>query len=308
MNTLVVGAGAIGQVFGFHLSQGGARVSFLVRRGHLLPSSRAFTLNRVERWGRTRTDAFRPDRFLTSLDEVRRERWDEVWLCVPSTSLEPGWIAALAAATGDATLIFLPAGIDVVSASSAPEERTVVGLISLMSWLTEHGVTYWRPPLVALVLAGPSVRRGAAIAALHRGGLPAIAGDARVAGAFGSAVLIPHVVALEGAGWSYGALVAGPWLSDSVRATREASRVAAAHLGVRRPFLTLLVSTWVVRLVLGLARWLLPFPLADFFRAHFTKVRHQSEAQLREYIALGERHGQPTEALQRLVSRVFAPS
>lgn len=305
MNALVVGAGAIGQVFGFHLAQGGARVSFLVRKAHGLPSTRAFTVSRLSRWARPRPSTFRPHHFLTSLDEVRTERWDQVWLCVPSTSLSEPWITALAAATGDATLVFLPAGLEVVGRTRAPEERTVVGLISLMSRRASPGVEYWLPPLVTLILSGPPRRRDGAISALRRGNFAAVAGDAPKAGAFGSAVLIPHVVALEGAGWSYEALLAGHWLQDSLQASREAAAVAAAHLGVREPFLTRLLSRWLVRLALRLAAWGVPFPLADFFKAHFTKVRAQSEAQLREYIALGERHGKTTEALRRLVLEVF---
>jgi hypothetical protein len=305
MNVLVVGAGAIGQVFGFHLAAGGARVSFLVREHHPLPPSGEFTLNRLRRWGRAREISLRPERIYTSLGEVSQTQWDQVWLCVPSTALEPAWVASLAVATSDATLVFLPAGIDVVAASHPPEDRTVLGLISLMSRSDGTNVTYWLPPLLALMVGGPPQRRDAAAKALRRGGCPAVAGDARRSGAFGSAVLIPHVVALDGAGWSYAAFASGRWLADSVEATKEAASAAAAHLGVHRPIGLGLYSRWAVRLALGLARWLVPFPLADFFRAHFTKLRSQSKAQLEEYIALGERSGTPTPALRRLVGHVL---
>jgi 2-dehydropantoate 2-reductase len=305
MNVLIVGAGAIGQVFGFHLAQGGARVSYLVRKSHALPSSRAFHLDRLRRWGRPRTDAFRPHRFFTSLDELRAEQWAQVWLCVPSPSLETDWVTSLVAATGDATLVFLPAGLEVVDRLAPPKERTVVGLISLMSRSSGLGVSYWLPPMVTLVLEGPEQRRAAAVKLLRRGGCAAVSGDARRAGAFGSAVLIPHVVALEAAGWSYRALAQGPWLTDSLAATREASAVAAAQLGTRQPLGPRLLRPWVLRLALWLARWAVPFSLEEFFQAHFTKVRRQSEAQLREYIALGKRAGQPTPAIERLVHQVF---
>lgn len=305
MNALVVGAGAVGQVFGLHLARGGARVSFLVRESHPLPASHAFNLVQLRRWGRPRTDAFRPHRFFTSTDEVRAEQWDQVWLCVPSPSLEKPWITALAAATGQATLVFLPAGLEIIERLGPPEERSVVGLISLMSRASGSTVTYWLPPLVALVLDGPPQRRDAAVKALRRGGYAAVAGDARKAGAFGSAVLIPHVVALEGAGWSYDDFSHSHWLADSVAASREASGVAAAHLGSRRSLMARLVSSWVVRLALVLARWVVPFTLAEFFQAHFTKVRRQSETQLREYIAIGERTGLPTQAMRRLVLQIF---
>lgn len=305
MSVLMVGAGAIGQVLGYHLAQGGARVSFLVHKGHPLPASRAFTLSRRRRWGAPTTDAFRPHHFFTSIAELRSEGWDQVWLCVPSTALEPSWVEELAAATGNATLVFLPAGVEVVTRLRPPEDRTVVGLISLMSRFTDTGVAYWLPPLSALMVAGPRVRRDGVLRALRRGGCPAVAGDAARAGAFGSAVLIPHVVALEGAGWSYATFMEGRWLGVSVAATREAAAVAAAHLGVGRSLLEWAFARWLVRLVVAVARRLVPVDLPEFFRVHFTKVRRQSEAQLREYIALGERYGRRTEGLEHLVREVF---
>lgn len=65
------------------------------------------------------------------------------------------------------------------------------------------------------------------------------------------------------------------------------------------------MSRWTLRCGLALARRWLPFELEGFFRSHFTKMRRQSEAQLREYIELGERHGQPVDALKQLVAQVF---
>ena len=39
MKALVVGAGPVGRVLGYHLAKGGSDVSFLVKPGHVDPSA-----------------------------------------------------------------------------------------------------------------------------------------------------------------------------------------------------------------------------------------------------------------------------
>ncbi len=47
---LVVGAGAVGQVYGLYLRRGGARVSFLVKPAHAAWCQRGFALHRLRLW------------------------------------------------------------------------------------------------------------------------------------------------------------------------------------------------------------------------------------------------------------------
>lgn len=313
MKILVIGAGAVGQVYARHLAAGGADVSFLVRAAHAGEHD-GFLLYPLRSKGHFDPARLRPKRVFTSLDDAKTEAWDAVWLCVPTTALVKSWVEEIARATGDATLVFFPAGIGVVERLGLPAERCVTGLISMMSYFAPMagdprdlapGVAYWFPPLAPTRFSGADARRDAVVAALKRGGCPAARGDVTEGGAFGSAVLMPHVVGLEGAGWSYAPFAREGWLRDSVAATREAIAAAAAHLGVARPFFAALLFPWTVRVLLGVVRLLAPLDVATFFETHFTKVRRQTEVQMAQYIALATKHGCEATALARLSDRVF---
>ena len=202
----------------------------------------------------------------------------------------------------------------VIERLELPKERCVFGLISMMSYfaplegetVAEPGVAYWFPPLAPTSFAGPEARRDAAVAALKRGKCPAVArAHVRESSAFGSALLIPHIIALEGAGWSYERFVREHWLADSIASTREAMLAASAHLSARPPFALRLVGAWSLRVVLAVIRAIAPLDLAKFFQIHFTKVHDQSQMQMAEYIRLGTQSGQPVAALSKLTGEVF---
>ena len=54
MRVLIVGAGAVGQVYGHHLQRGGAEVTFLVKPRYETDARAGFTLWRLRRLGRPR--------------------------------------------------------------------------------------------------------------------------------------------------------------------------------------------------------------------------------------------------------------
>lgn len=314
MNVLVVGAGAVGQVYGRHLSLGGARVSFLVRPKHEGEHDAGFTMYPLHRKGEYAPVVFAPAAIFSSFIEIVGQKWDQVWICVPSTSLVRPWVDELVAATGEATLVFFGAGMGVIEGLELPEERCVFGLIAIMSYfaplegetLAQPGVAYWLPPLGATSFAGPPARRDPVVSALRRGKCPAVAREhVRETSAFGSAFLIAHVIALEGAGWSYERFVRERWLADSLAATREAAAAAASHLRASPPFAMRLLGTWTLRVVLAVVRAVAPFDLAKFFQVHFTKVHDQSQMQMAEYLRLGTQGGTPVTALRRLTDDVF---
>lgn len=314
MNILIVGAGAVGQVYAHYLALGGAKISFLVRPAHAGEHDDGFTLYPLHSKGHYRPVRLRPERIYTSLDDATKQTWDQVWICVPTTALVKPWVDDIARATGDATLVFFPAGIRVIERLGLPVDRCVSGLISMMSYFAPMegdpsdlapGVAFWFPPLSPTMFGGPDERRDAVIDALKRGGCPAASGKVTEAGAFGSAVLMPHIVGLEGAGWSYDELARSDWLRDSVAATHEALSAAAAHLQIARPFLFALLRPWTVRLILAVVRFLAPLDVATFFKTHFTKVRSQTEMQMAQYIVLATKAGESSTALTKLGTNVF---
>jgi ketopantoate reductase len=314
MHILLVGAGAVGQAYGWHLHRGGARVSFMVRDKYAAACRAGLTLYPLNRPKATRWQPvpFAGFGVLTRPDQVATATWDQVWLCISSPALRGPWLDALLEAIGTATLVFLQPGLRDRDAilERWPAERLVHGLITLLSYqaplprepVPHPGVAYFFPPLSATPFTGPPARTQAVVDALRAGGCRAkVSPHVRQQAALGSAVLMPHVVALETAGWSVQALRQSPLLTLAARASHEAMRIAATYTGCPPPAARHVVHPLLTRLALGLAPRLLPFDLEAYLRSHFTKVSAQTRAAMAVYRALGAELGLSSPHLERLL-------
>jgi ketopantoate reductase len=311
---LVVGAGAVGQVYGHHLARGGAKVTFLVKPAHAAEVSAGLTLYPLNRSRRRRADPVRFDdfRIVADVDAAASERWDQVYLTVSSTALRAGdWFALLAAGLGPATLVLLQPGPDdrAFVEAQVPAEQIVQGVITVISYLAplpgetrfpRPGVAYWFGPLAKSPLSGP--RAPVVVAALRAGGLPARrAGDLSRSSAFPTALFMPLLKVLEQAGWSFQRVREPARLALAARAGDEAVRVMARRQGTRAPLLLRLINhPLAVRLVLAVAPRIMPFDLEAYLKVHFTKVGDQTRDFLRTYLALGRGAGLPTDALSQV--------
>ena len=158
MKALIVGAGAVGQVFGYHLRCAGEEVTFLVRSQYAEEARRGFELVALGR-GALKPTALREFTVVSSARDLAVLRFDQVYLTVPSTGLLGPWLAELIEATGEATIVAFPTGTEDVAllrASGLRDERTVHGLLSLVSYaaplagetrFSRQSTAYWFPPL-----------------------------------------------------------------------------------------------------------------------------------------------------------------
>jgi ketopantoate reductase len=311
---LVVGAGAVGQVYGYHLARAGAEVSFLVKPAHAAELDGGMTLYPLNRPRRQRAlpVQFRGYRLLTDVGAAAAEPWDQVYLTISSTALRAGdWFARLAAGLGGATLVLLQPGPDDrrFVEERVPAEQIVQGVITVISYRAPlpgetrfpgPGMAYWFPPLAASPVDG--ARRDSVVSALRAGGLPARRhrGIAR-SSAFPTALFMPLLAVLERAGWSFGVVREPARLALASRAGAEALQVMAHHRGQRVPLLLRLINNpLAVRLVLALAPRVMPLDLETYLHVHFTKVGDQTRDFLRTYLTLGRGAGLPTEGLAQL--------
>jgi ketopantoate reductase len=314
VRVLVVGAGAVGQVYGYHLARGGAEVAFLIKPAHAAELAAPLTLYPLNRPRRRRAEpvSFAGFGVLTDPAAVARERWDQVYLTVSSPALRAGdWFDRLAPALGAATLVLLQPGPDDrrFVAQRLPAEQIVQGVITLVGYraplpgetrFPRPGVAYWFPPLSPSLMSG--ARREPVLAALRAGGLPARRyRDIAAVAAFPTALLMPLLAALEQAGWSFRALREPARLALATRAAGEALAVMAHQGGRRVPWpLRLLNRPLVVRLALALAPRVMPLDTEAYLRVHFTKVGDQTRDFLRTYLTVGRGAGLPTDGLALL--------
>lgn len=315
MRVLVVGAGAVGQTFGYHLQQGGAEVHFLVKPAYAEEARQGYTLFDLRRGGEAAPLSFQPDGVCVGPDEVRAHRYDVVLITVSSAALTKGtWLEELVEAAPEATIAGLQPGLgdwDRVR-ELAGAERVIWGVIELIAYQSPlpgaegpEGVAYWIPSWLMFPFSGPSERVAPMVDAFRAGGLRSReVQDVTVLTAVGAPALNLHMAALEAAGWSLDALMAdGELLQLTSEAVREASGAAAHSLGVSVPLWVRWMRPWQLRLLARLARRTLPLDLETYLRFHFTKVGEQTRMSLERWIATAEEAELPSQAMRAIQSR-----
>ena len=194
MRVLIVGAGAVGQVYGLALQRGGAEVAFYVKPQHAEEARAGFALYRLNRGKSPEPIRFDGFGVLTSIPEVRAQPWDQVWLAVSTPALRGSWFDEIAAATGNATVVCLQPGPEGQGrATQAAGNRVVTGIITFIAYqaplpretrIPSPGIAFWFPPGPSPFAgpdsgpnagpnSGPNSRCRAVVDALIRGGCPA---------------------------------------------------------------------------------------------------------------------------------------
>ncbi|MGZ3689207.1 MAG: ketopantoate reductase family protein, partial [Bdellovibrionota bacterium] len=316
MKILIIGAGAVGQVYGRHLELGGAEVYYFVKEKHAADLRRGlvfYLLNHRHPRETPVRQALASDRVLTRADEVAKIAFDQIYLCMSSAGLRGDWLAALAPKLGSqSTVVSLQPGPEdrEYLLKYFPESRLVSGMITVISYaaplpgekVPEPGMAYWFPPFSPAPFSGPEDRVRAVLEPLQKGGLPSKA-ERDVPGkvAFPSTLLMTLLTALEAVGWSFDQLIRGDHLKLVREATREAMEITGRRLGVKGPRGSIhFLRPTLIRLARVLARIIIPMDIETYLRIHFTKVGDQTRLAMGSYLEQGKSVSLPTTALQRL--------
>ena len=338
MKILIVGAGAVGQVYGRHLAMGGAEVWYLVKAGQAAAAGQADATGHVDAAGQAaaarhvetaapgfvlydlRTSrqpppiTFHPAGVLTTAAEVARQSWNQAWLCISSPALRGPWLDPFLSAIGGATLVNMAPGLDDADYLKPrfPATKTIQGVISLIAWQTpmrtetrpEPGIAYWLPPLSASLFDGPTETHETMtdiVTTLSRGGCPARRHrDTAHVGALASATMLPIIRGIELEGWSLSRFSRSRRAVVAAQAAREAMTLVARVSGQRIPWSRHLVRAPIVKAAMTLAPHLVPFDLEVYLQHHFTKVGDQTRQMLGAYVAHGRALGCPVTALENL--------
>ncbi len=317
---LLVGAGAVGQVFGHVLRQAGCELSFFVKEKYVQEARRGFTLHALDGRGRVAPPTLLSGFDLyTSAPELARRRWDQVWLCTSSPALRQGdWVEQLARHTGDATWVMLQPSPDDRAwlLRWIPAERLVTGMIPFLSFHSPlrpgdasppPGTAWWMPPLAQTPFSGPPERREAVVRTLRSGGYRArSAEDVSRTAALPTALLTVAIAGLEAAGWRFERFLQPDSLERVLAAAREAVHIVARHWEPSATRLLPLLRPTLVRLLVPVARRASPVDLETYLRVHFTKVADQGDAMMHTYITMGRDAGQEVGHLEALLAQCTA--
>jgi ketopantoate reductase len=111
LRALVVGAGAVGQVYGHYLARGGADVTMFVRDKYRAEATAGYDLYHLRTRG-VEAERFAGFAVATTMAEVAAAAPALVVVTVDATALDGPWLRELVAATGDATVLALQPGLD----------------------------------------------------------------------------------------------------------------------------------------------------------------------------------------------------
>jgi 2-dehydropantoate 2-reductase len=300
LRILVVGMGALGQVFGAYLARGGAHVGCLVRPGQAEGARRGYHLAELRRWRRDRVMRFEPREVLTDPAQVDA-RWDHIWLCTHATAMRESWMAELRARAPSAIVVSIGAGVDDRATVERiwPADQVVEVFPTILAFAREAkdsapGIAFWVLPGVRPV-SGPEAQGRAVAGSLASGGLPATYVGTVPKAKLSSAFNMPMIAAEEAAGWS--AWEARSHRKLALAAAGEAMAVTAAALGVPAPAPPSSFAAWKNAALFALVA---PFDAAAFRRQHFTKVGPQTLQMLEGWIAEGSARGLGVERLKAL--------
>jgi len=314
---LIIGAGAVGLVYGKHFSDAGHEVTFFVKEKHVEALSKGSIVYHMN----NDKSLKKPIRFsqyslITSFEDVQQSSWDQIYLCFSSTALQAfDFVGFQQALTSKPTLIMLqPSTQDYQCLTSVfPEEQIVEGMITLISYSaplsTETvdipGTAYWLPPFVPTPFSGQTHRRTEIIQTFLEGKIAAKSSKSvRTQSLFPTAFLMAFLTALESSDWHFNSLRSNtPLLIQLNHSVDEIFAALEAEHNVKRPMAFRLSSPFVLKTLLRIAPHVMPMDIETYFEAHFTKVKDQTKLYMRNYVnaakSLGNNHS-TVEALNQL--------
>jgi ketopantoate reductase len=321
---LIVGPGAVGQVYARHLQMAGVQVDLYARPATAKRLQPGFWMYPLHEKHRATTGVHMGDmNVFSSPEDLVTIPFDQVWLCVPSPALQGEWLKeVLDAASPKSVVNMTPGYRDEERLAQVYSGPLVLGMIQFISYQSplahpqagettapiekgpapkNPGIAYWLPPLVKGSFGGDEHEAKATVRTLKKGRfLATFDRNIRQKSGLGSALLMPLIAALEKEDWRFKRLKRSPYLKLALQASREVTEAIASDLGVAPPIWRKLLHPWVVTVVMVFAQRMMPFDIEVFLAYHFTKVSAQTTAMLATFQALAEQEGTPARALRQL--------
>lgn len=310
---LIVGAGAVGKTFAYHLKLASAHVGFYVKPKYVEQTKAPATLLKLRMWGAPVSLTLEVDEVLSELAQLEQRAWDYVILTVSSTALKSGdWFERFAAKLPSTTVIVtLQPGVEdrAFIERAAPDHPLVQGMIGFIAYegplptekATQAGLRFWFPPTSPTRFDGEHSL--ALVKLLKAGSFEATKSAKPVehTAAFLTALMMPALVALELEQWSLKRMSGSSWAKLAHLASEQAYAALKAQLGAAPPTGLGLINAQALGLGLKLAPTVAPLPLEQFFHAHFSKVGEQTLELMRSYVELAHAHALPSSHLQALI-------
>jgi len=319
MKVIIVGCGAVGQVFGLHLQKAGVELGCYDRpavteklKGALAQGG--MPLYQVSRSHRREPFTHRLANYqvLTDVAECQQFEPDVIWCTLPSTAYHSEWFRAfLQKVPSDRVVCFAPeGGRPEFIPDNSGQDRMVFAGITFMAWQADlegssgrpEGVYFWRPPL-GIPLTGTKTACRAVAQLLKQAGFRSSVGkQGSPAQAAVTAVMTAFVAGLELSGWSLRGFRKSSWLGRAARASREGVLSQLSRAGIfTKAILGILCSPAGFSFLTLLLPIPFPFNLEKYLKLHYTKTREQTLTLLEVFAKDGEKRGVAVENIQLLL-------
>ena len=238
MNVLIVGCGAVGQVYGLALQNAGVKLGFLDQ-----PATAEKLVQAREKGGlllfqvtnKRKSDPIpyriKDYQVITSTEEARQFAPDQIWFTTPSQVYYSDWFHEfLQLVPSKRVVCFTPEGSRPEFLTDQLGDRVIFGGTTFMAWQGDlgggggkpDGINFWRSPL-GIPLAGSQDACMEVAKLLKPSGFRVMlekpGSHSQVAV---TAVMTAFVAGLELSDWSLNKYRKNPWLRVAARACREA--------------------------------------------------------------------------------------
>ena len=314
MHVAVVGAGALGSIYGARLAAAGAAVSFVVRAVPDAP--RPIVVERVENGERHRVAE--PVRVTAVPDGV-----DAIVVCVRYEQLDDALASLLVASRAPVVTMtpLLPQDRAFLEEALGPSRLFpgMPGIVGYRDVEGEESFRYWLPRMAPTAVEASPADSGVArlVVALDGAGVPCVAkADVFETNAASTMTFVALTMGLELAGGA-DALLDDPELFGLALDAAAEAGVVARRFGAPAPWARALgrllsvgatsglgagrgLQRSVMKAALAIARWRSREGVA-YFEEHFGRKLHEQHVAMSEkLVELAERDGAPHAALRRL--------
>lgn len=314
MKILIVGAGAVGLVYGHHFANAGHQVTFMVKEKYQAQLNQEKETGVVLYHLNSDKKLLKPQHFknfetINHWDDA--QGFDLVALAISSNALRQlplDQIAQTLAGTDTDLLMLQPSATDFEHLSQIIiKEKIFQGMISLISYQTDDvnqnikpaGTAYYLPPMPMPISASTEsqqTRLKNIVSLFKNSAIPAKAvksaiDDSKIPSAF----LMTFLCALEAANWEFKRLGQSADLLQKLSAAQQSllpqqiAKKGSAN-SLKRSSLTLLFKVLLrpglYKLLLKMAPRFVPLPLEAYLKKHFMKVRPQTVIYMQEYVTL----------------------
>jgi 2-dehydropantoate 2-reductase len=314
VNILIVGAGAIGKIYAYHLSKGGARVSFFVKEKYAQETKAGFQLYPLRHFQNYQTQKpifWKAHSVFSNPADLKNEKWDYVILAMSSPALRSGWLEPFLVNVKGSNIVSLQPGMHdhdflIHRVSERKLIESTLACVSMDVPLADEpvvtpGTAFWFPPLAKAMMSGEEIILGPLMEIFEKGGLPAHrTRHAHLVNLVTNPFLTLFVTVLKQSGWSFSTLRHSRARKPLCLALREAAAIQAHYFEVKSPLGVRFVKPWMINIFLNMAPWGAPFPVEACLKKHFTKVWDQMAEHLDQLISYGKEHGMAVGALESL--------